>query len=352
MERGLARDRHRHLALVHRRGVVTAAASVEQPARRAEQRFQRLGRKRAQVADGAEIHRAQRLRVRVADARELLDRPRGQELLGLGGDDPREAVGLHRLAGELRQHPIRPQAAGHGEAGRLEDLALQPRRLIDGIAVQSRGAAEVAIGFVEIGLDRRGERAAAAEDFFREAAIDLRVPFEDHGGGAASLRFRKRHAGSEPEAPGLVRARGDHAGADDHRLAGEARIEPLFDRHEERIDVDVKDDALVRERAGRRGARCRRCARCRMPGETLPRAGESGRVRHPRRSGAGTRSATGLFSLRFVSHRGACRRRGRCLGIRPGGTSRVVRFVRRRGGKRRHQSSTITASSHHRRSPL
>src|SRR5260221_274314 len=114
-----------------------------------------------------------------------------------------------------------PSISTRSAVSRWNDVS----RLIEGIAVQSRGAAEVAIGFVEIGLDRRGERAAAAEDFFREAAIDLRVPFEDHGSRAASLGFRKRHAGSEPEASGLVRARGDHAGADDHRLAGEARIE-------------------------------------------------------------------------------------------------------------------------------
>src|SRR5207249_4357869 len=51
MERGLARDRERDLAFVHRRGVAPAAALVEQPAVRAEQRLQHRGRERAQVAD-------------------------------------------------------------------------------------------------------------------------------------------------------------------------------------------------------------------------------------------------------------------------------------------------------------
>ena len=49
----------------------------------------------------------------------------------------------------------------------------------------------------------------------------------------------------QPEAPRLVRARRDHAGADDHRPAAQPRIALLLDRREERVDVDVEDLAPI-----------------------------------------------------------------------------------------------------------
>src|SRR5258706_305886 len=80
----------------------------------------------------------------------------------------------------------------------------------------------------EIGRDRRRHVAAGGEDLLREAAIDLRVPFEDDRRGTEPLRLRERHPRAQPEAPRLVRARGDHARAHDDGLALEPRIALLL----------------------------------------------------------------------------------------------------------------------------
>ena len=77
---------------------------------------------------------------------------------------------------------------------------LSARAAASEVAVQALGAGEVAVGLVEVGLDRGRERAAAREDLLGEAAIDLGVAVEDHGLGAEPLRLAQRHAGAEPEA--------------------------------------------------------------------------------------------------------------------------------------------------------
>src|SRR5262249_40925106 len=96
----------------------------------------------------------------------------------------------------------------------------------------------------EEGLDRGRDVAATLEDHLREAAIDLRMSFEDHGAGAQAPRLAQGHARVEAKASRLVRARGDDAGAHDHRLPRQARIAQLLDRGEERVDVDVQDHAI------------------------------------------------------------------------------------------------------------
>jgi hypothetical protein len=107
--------------------------------------------------------------------------------------------------------------------------------------MQPLGAAQVAVGLVEVGLDGRRHQAATGEDLFGEAAIDLGVALEDHGLRAQALRLGERHAGLESERARFVRARRDHAGAHDHRLAAQARVALLLDRGEERVDVHVED---------------------------------------------------------------------------------------------------------------
>jgi hypothetical protein len=108
MERRLARNRERDLALVDDGGVAPAAAFVQQPPGRAEQRLEHFPREQPELADRAQVHRAERLRVRVADARELVHRQIGEERLGVTRRDAGEAVGLDRLAHELGEHAIRP----------------------------------------------------------------------------------------------------------------------------------------------------------------------------------------------------------------------------------------------------
>src|SRR5207245_730037 len=139
-------------------------------------------------------------------------------------------------------------AAGHGEAGGGADRALEAARGLEQVAVQALGAREVAVGLVEVGLDRGRDRAAAGEDLLGEAAVDLGVALEDHGLGAQEPGFAERHAGLEAEGARLVGARGDHARPHDHGLALEARVALLLDGGEERVDVDVEHGGRRRRR--------------------------------------------------------------------------------------------------------
>src|SRR4029453_17134094 len=85
-------------------------------------------------------------------------------------------------------------------------------------------------------------RATAGKHLLGEAAIDLRVPFEDHHIRAELLRFGERHPGFEPEPPCFVGARCNHAGADEDGFALETRVTELLDRGEKGVDVYVQDE--------------------------------------------------------------------------------------------------------------
>jgi hypothetical protein len=201
--------------------------------------------------------------VRVADAGELFDRTRHQERVGLVFVQDGQTVGLHRLADELRQHAIGTEPAGDGESGRGADVVLEPPHRERQIAVQPLRAGQLAVGLVEIRFDVGREIAATREDVLGETAIDLGVAFEDDHLRAQPLRLAQPHARLEPEAPRLVRARSDHAGADDDRAALQRRVALLLDRGEERVDVDVEHDAIgggepCANRLARRGRAIRR----------------------------------------------------------------------------------------------
>ena len=86
------------------------------------------------------------------------------------------------------------------------------------------------------------ERAAALEDRGGEAAVDLGVASDDDGAGAEAQRLADRHARPQAGPPRLVRAGGDHAGADDDRPAAQARVALLLDGREEGVDVHVQQE--------------------------------------------------------------------------------------------------------------
>ena len=107
----------------------------------------------------------------------------------------------------------------------------------------------------------------------------------------------------------------------------EPRIALLLDRREERVDVDVEDDAAVAASAA--------------ASETAPHALQSGRAR-------------GAAPVRSLPPR-RTPPVARVPSVRCGGEERVVRPIRRRGGSERvssfgHHPSSVTESSHHTRS--
>src|SRR5262249_42319519 len=142
---------------------------------------------------------------------------------------------------------------GHGEPRVFEYRSLEARCPDREVTMHALGAGELEIRLVQVRLDVGRELAAALEHALGVAAVHLRVALEDDGARAEALRLRERHAGPQAELARLVRARRDDAGADDHRLALQARVALLLDRGGGRVDVDVQHRA--------RGGRLRRHAR-------------------------------------------------------------------------------------------
>ncbi len=153
-----------------------------------------------------------------------------------------QAIRLRDAARDLRQE-LRPSDADgdrqpdlvpHAASKRARDLerradaALHPAHVEEGLVDRQR-------------LDDRRRVLENAEDGLRRLRVGLEARRHDDRLRAELSRAALAHRGAHAERLRLV-ARGEHdAHPDDHRLRLEARLVPLLDRGEERVQVGVQD---------------------------------------------------------------------------------------------------------------
>jgi hypothetical protein len=144
----------------------------------------------------------------------------------------------------------------HADRYRKPDFG--PHSLPDGLRDVGRrpeevdGTGDVKERFVDRdALDERREVIEDGHDFVGESLVFAEVPADELQAGAQLRGSPPRHPGHDAEWLGLVR-RGQHnASAYRDWLAAKRRIEKLFDRRVEGIEVGVEDGglAIVRHRA-------------------------------------------------------------------------------------------------------
>ncbi len=209
-----------------------------------------------QVGDPADADRTQLVHGDRPDTPQPFDRQRVQERLDrlrIDHDDTR--TGLDSLGrrdrfrldrGEFGQELVRrhPDRTGQRQLG--SNVVANPRR------DPRTGTEEPArTGDVEERLvqrERLHEWRVAVEDrpdLAAHVAVQRVIARQEHRVRAAALGHDRRHRGVHAEATSLVRRRGHHAAASGpthhHGLADEIGSTSQFDRHEERIHVDMED---------------------------------------------------------------------------------------------------------------
>ncbi len=245
---------------------------------------------------------------RVVGARQIADVPEAaarQLLLGHGPDAPdaahgqrieecahaarrhlEQAVGLGRIARDLRDHLHRPDPDRHREPGLRAHPRAQALPHVGGRTEQALGAREVEERLVEReAFDRGREVAEYLEDGPGLARVLLHVSAQEDEVRAQAPRLVARHRRVHAEDPRLV-ARGRHDAPRPLRrrpraLAAQLGMVALLDRGVERVHVRVEDAA--RASAARRRRRTFGGAEERVDGEHPVRAwtGPSCRGRPP-----------------------------------------------------------------------
>src|SRR5437867_9214474 len=90
-------------------------------------------------------------------------------------------------------------------------------------------------------LDRRREIAQDSDGGIAEPLVFVEMSADKHEVGTELPRAPSRHAASYSEGPRFVGGREHHAAADRNRLAPQARVEQLFDRRIEGVEVRVEN---------------------------------------------------------------------------------------------------------------
>ena len=245
VERRLARDRLRDFALAYRTGVEAARAVVHRRAVPAEDRHEFLARQRPQVAD--RLHRELReLRGGLgADAGDIPDGFIYKEALDLVRADEPQPVGLGRCAREACDHAVGADAGRDDEPRPLAHPRAEARDGPSRIAVEEPRPREVEVGVVEVRLDHGRHFAAERPDLRGEAAVDPVAPRHDDELGAEAARLREGHPRAKTPRPRLVGAARDAPRPHRHGPPPERGHEPLLDRGEEGVDVEVDHHVQV-----------------------------------------------------------------------------------------------------------
>ncbi len=181
----------------------------------------------------------------LAHAPEPLHRQGMEERHLFVGVDHQQPVRLGRRAGHLRQVLGAGHPDGHRQAHLIADFATQPRGDLPRCAGDALQSTHVEERLVDgEGLHQR--RGLTEHRQHRPAGLDVRVPvgLDDHRVGTQAPRPGTAHCRLNPVRLGLVARRQHHPAADDDGAPAQARIVPLLDRGEERVDVRVEDGGL------------------------------------------------------------------------------------------------------------
>ena len=208
----------------------------------AEQFFERLSRRRGELADGRHAKIGESSLGGRTDAPHQLDRKVVQELkLGRRIDDA-HAVGLCHLRGNLGE------MFGAGDADRDRQAELVAHTAADDLGDRRRrpeqmlGSSHVCEGLIDRdALDQRRVVVEHADRRVAEPLIFLEVAADEQQLRTEFFRPAPRHAAADAESLGLIRRREHHPAADGDRLATQAGVEQLFHRRVERIEIGMQD---------------------------------------------------------------------------------------------------------------
>ena len=229
------------------------AVSKLEPDLAGEERREQVVGERRQRADRLDPRGPQPLLGARADARQLADVERREELGLTAQRNDGDPAGLAPVARDLRddlaaRDPERARQVRRASHGGLDRLGESPGREEVG-----RLVAQVEVALVDPGLlDDRRDLADRRPDAPRELAVAVVARTDEHRARAAAPRLRAAHRGVDAEAArDVVRGRDDPAAlrvaADDERLRAQARVVEFLDGGEEGIQVDVRDDHCGRQ---------------------------------------------------------------------------------------------------------
>ena len=246
-ERPLGPDRPASAASAHPSRVPVVREGVEMaPGRATEHRHERRLLEAGDLADGHEPLGVEPLGGDAPDTPEPLDGQRMEEVeLGLRRHDEKP-VGLGNAARHLGQE-LRPRHPdGDREADLLEDRAPQPRRDLGWRAGNALEASHVEERLVDgQSLDERRGVLEHAVDRLAGFRVDRHARRNDDRVGAEPARLPSAHRREDAVRLRLVARREHDASADDHGPPAQARVVPLLDRREERVEIGVEDGRLA-----------------------------------------------------------------------------------------------------------
>ncbi len=204
-----------------------------------------LGQER-QAADGGDPPASQLGRRDGADTPEALDLERVEELELAVGRNDEEPVGLADAARDLGEE-LRPRDPDRDrQSDILANRPAQASRDLGRRADASLHAVDVEKRLVD--RESLHHRSGVLEEpEHRPARVCVRLhPWRHDGRVRAEAAGRSRaHGRPHPIRLGLVTRREHDTGADDHRPATEARVVPLLDRREERVEIRMQDRSIA-----------------------------------------------------------------------------------------------------------
>jgi hypothetical protein len=182
----------------------------------------------------------------LADAPDLLDRQRMEEVELLTGRHVQEPVGLGHAARHLRDDLRRRDADRQREAELLTDGLLEACGDLERRPGDPLQPAHVEERLLEPhALDDRGRVTKHVEQ--RLARLDVRIEpgRDDDQLGAEPPCPAAAHRTPHAVPARLVARRHQDAAADRNRPAAQARVVPLLDRRKERVGIRVHDPGLA-----------------------------------------------------------------------------------------------------------
>ncbi len=226
-------------------GVLPARLAVERLAPLPENFFQFFSLHPRQLAHRAHAQVGQGFLRHLADAGDAPHRQRRQESrLGAGGN-PQQAARLGQVGGHLGHHAALRHADGAWQLRFLPDGALDFLRRRPGSSVQTLGAGQVEVGFVNRDhVNHRGEALEDSAHALRPLLVQLVVAGKEDGVRAEFLRRARGHGGVDAEGARFVAGRRHHPAlvarrAHHHRLAAQLRPVEQLHRHVERVHVHM-----------------------------------------------------------------------------------------------------------------
>src|ERR1700687_1980958 len=164
--------------------------------------------------------------------------------------NPDEAAWLGLVGRNFRNEPRRSESAGAGKSGGARDRAEQLVGRRERWSVQSLGAGESELGFVDRDhFDDWREFRENARDTVAPLRIFFVVAIQKNRVRAEPSRSAQRHRGVNPEFPRFIARGGNDAAliratADDHRLAAKLRPFQQFHGNEKRVHIYMEDGRL------------------------------------------------------------------------------------------------------------